>query len=149
MADSHHRACFSTRRGRPRGAGATGAAAVRRCTAVRSDSHSSAGRNGDSVKILGFWHFFLSRNPRNLRPETSSLVSTSLTHSEDDEDSEDSGIVSLFFCWNLRNLPTESSSNKTFASCTEPYIGAESALKNLRNALGNSGSQLQTSQVFV
>ena len=49
------------------------------------------------MKILGFWHFFVSRNPRNLRPESSSLVSTSLTHSGDDEDSEDSGIISLFF----------------------------------------------------
>ena len=33
----------------------------------------------------------------NLRQESSSLVSTSLTHSGDDEDSEDSGIISLFF----------------------------------------------------
>ena len=79
---------------------------------------ASAGRNEDSVKIMGFWHFFfVSRNPRNLRPESSSLVSTSPTHSGDGEDSEDSGIFSLFFCWNLRNLPTEPSS-KTFASCT-------------------------------
>ena len=38
----------------------------------------------------------MSRNPRNLRPESSSLVSTSLTHIGDDEDSEDSGIISLF-----------------------------------------------------
>ena len=58
---------------------------------------NSAGRNGDSVKILGFWHFFVSRNPRNIRPESSSLVSTSLTHSGDDDDSEDSGIISLLF----------------------------------------------------
>ena len=69
------------------------------------------------MKIMRFWHFFLSRNPRNIRPESSSLVSTSPTHSGDDEDSEDTGIISLFFCWNLRNLPAESSS-KTFASCT-------------------------------
>ena len=51
----------------------------------------------DSVKILGFWHFFVNRNPRNLRPESSSLVSTPLTHSGDDEDPEDSGIILLFF----------------------------------------------------
>ena len=38
----------------------------------------------------------MSRNPRNLRPEPSSLVSTFLTHSGDDEDSEDSGIISFF-----------------------------------------------------
>ena len=48
------------------------------------------------MNILGFWHFFVSRNPRNIRPESSSLVSTSLTHGGDDEDSEDSGIISLF-----------------------------------------------------
>ena len=78
---------------------------------------ASAGRNEDSVKAVGFWHFFVSRNPRNLRQGSSSLVSTSLTHSGDDEDSEDSGIISLFFCWNLRNLPTEARS-KTFVSCT-------------------------------
>ena len=77
---------------------------------VRLGAIGSAGRNEDSVKILGFWHFFVSRNPRNLRPESSSLVSTSLTRSGDDEDSEDSGIISLFFCWNLRNLE---SSHKT------------------------------------
>ena len=59
----------------------------------------------------------MSRNPRNLRPESSSLVSTSFTHSGDDEDSGDPGIISLFLCWNLRNLPTGSSS-KTFASFT-------------------------------
>ena len=58
---------------------------------------ASAGRNEDSVKAVGFWHFFVSRNPRNLRQGSSSLVSTSLTHSGDDEDSEDSGIISLFF----------------------------------------------------
>ena len=58
---------------------------------------SSAGRNEDSVEILRFWYFFVSRNPRNLRPGSSSLVSTSLTHSGDDEDSEDSGIIQLFF----------------------------------------------------
>ena len=56
----------------------------------------SAGRNEDSVKILGFWHLFVSRNPRNIRPESSSLVSTSLTHNGGDEDSEDSGIILLF-----------------------------------------------------
>ena len=32
------------------------------------------GRNEDSVKILGLWHFCVSRNPRNLRPGSSSLV---------------------------------------------------------------------------
>ena len=53
--------------------------------------------NKDSVKIPGFWHFFVSRNPRDLRPGPSSLVSASLTHSGDDEDSKDSGIISLFF----------------------------------------------------
>ena len=66
-----------------------------RPTSISSIS-SSAGRNEDSVKTLGFWHFFVSRNPRNLRPESSPLVSTSLTHSGDDEDPEDSGIISLF-----------------------------------------------------
>ena len=77
---------------------------------------SSAGCNEDSVKILGFWHFFVSRSPRNLRPEpSSSLVSTSFTHSGGDEDPGDPGIILLLFCWNLRkNLPAESSS-KTFA----------------------------------
>ena len=39
----------------------------------------------------------MARNLPNLRQESSSLVSTSLTHSGDDEDSEDSGIISLFF----------------------------------------------------
>jgi hypothetical protein len=47
--------------------------------------------------MMGFWHFSVSRNPRNLRPEPSSLVSTSFTHSGGDEDSGDSGIISLFF----------------------------------------------------
>ena len=65
--------------------------------AQRARDHAfSDGRNEDSVKVLGFWHFFVSRNPRNLRPEPSSLVSTSFTHSGDDEDSGDSGIISLF-----------------------------------------------------
>ena len=82
----------------------------RRADGRRADGRraDSAGRNEDSVGILGFWHFFVSRNPRNLRPGSSSLVSTSLTHSGDDEDSEDSGVILLFFCWNLRNLPPES-----------------------------------------
>ena len=48
------------------------------------------------MKILGFWHFFVSRNPRNIRPEPSSLVSTSFTHSWDDEDPGDSEIILLF-----------------------------------------------------
>ena len=55
----------------------------------------------DATKIpWGLWGsgtFFVSRNPRNLRPESSSLVSTSFTHSGDDEDPGDSGIISLFF----------------------------------------------------
>ena len=34
----------------------------------------SEGRNEDFVDILGFWNFFVSRNPRDLRPEFSSLV---------------------------------------------------------------------------
>ena len=66
-------------------------------TPARGEVGHSEGCNEDSVKILGFWHFFVSRNPRNLRPESSSLVSTSFTHSGDDEDSGDSGIISLFF----------------------------------------------------
>ena len=67
--------------------------------AVSRRSRCSAGhKNEDSVGILGFWHFFVSWNPRNLRSESSSpLVSTALTHSGDDEDSEDSGIIAIFF----------------------------------------------------
>ena len=60
----------------------------------------------------------MARNLPNLRKESSSLVSTSLTHSGDDEDYEDSGIISLFFCWNLRNLPAESTS-EMLASFTD------------------------------
>ena len=56
----------------------------------------SAGRNEDSVEIPGFCHFFVSRNPRGLRPEPSSLVSTSFTHSGDYEDSGDPGL--FHFC---------------------------------------------------
>ena len=46
--------------------------------------------------IEDFFRFFLARNLPNLRQEPSSLVSTSLTHSGDDEDPGDSGIISLF-----------------------------------------------------
>ena len=60
-------------------------------------SGSEGGRNEDSLKILGFWHFFVSRNPPNRSPKSFSMVSTSFTHSGDDEDSGDSGIISLFF----------------------------------------------------
>ena len=46
----------------------------------------------------------MSRNPRNLCRESSSLVSTSLTHSGDDEDPEDSGIISLFLCAEISGI---------------------------------------------
>ena len=71
----------------------------------------SEGRDEDYRRLSKVIRFFLARDLPNLRQEeSSSLVSTSLTHSGDDEDSEDSGIMLLFFCWNLRNLPTEPSS---------------------------------------
>ena len=52
------------------------------------------GFHGDSC--LGYFAFFKSRNLRNLRAESSSLVSTPLAHSGDDEDYEDS----VFFASN-------------------------------------------------
>ena len=58
---------------------------------------TSEGRNEDYRRLSKIIRFFLARNLPNLRQESSSLVSTSLTHSGDDEDSEDSGIISLFF----------------------------------------------------
>ena len=45
----------------------------------------------------GILALFVSRNPRNLRQEFSSLVSTSFTYSGDEEDSGDSGIIPLLF----------------------------------------------------
>ena len=50
----------------------------------------------DDRRLPKVFRFFLARNLPNLRQESSSLVSTSLTHSGDDDDSEDSGIISLF-----------------------------------------------------
>ena len=113
--------------GRPRRGGAhtTFLLWLRSLWALQSSQYSPSakcglsGRNENSGKALGFWHFFVSWNPRGLRPESSSsMASTSLTHSGDDENSEDPGVIPLFFCWNIRNLPTEPSS-KTFASCTK------------------------------
>ena len=82
---------------------------------LRAQQRARPNRVVESTKIIEdyrskIFRFFLARNLPNLRQEPPSLVSTSLTHSGDDEDSEDSGIISLFFCWNLRNLPAESSS---------------------------------------
>ena len=83
------------------------------------------------MKILGFWHFFVSRNPWNLRPEPSSLVSTSFTHSGDDEDSGDSGIILLFFfCWNLWNLFTEPSSPKHLHPALRGVRGVRGVLRS-------------------
>ena len=83
-------------------------------------------RNEDYRRLSKIFRFFLARNLPNLRQEPSSLVSTSLTHSGDDEDSEDSSrIISLFFCWNLRNLPTESTS-EMLASFTGTMVKSES-----------------------
>ena len=53
--------------------------------------------NVDSMEIPGLFHFFLKLEFRNLRAESSYLVSTSLAHSGDDEDSVDPWIISLFF----------------------------------------------------
>ena len=53
--------------------------------------------NEDSMGIMGLFHFYFGWNLRNLSAESSSLVSTSLAYSGNDEDSKDSGIISLFF----------------------------------------------------
>ena len=68
--------------------------------------------------MMGFWHFSVSRNPRNLRPEPSSLVSTSFTHSGGDEDSGDSGIISLFFAGISGIFPQNPAPNVFILHCS-------------------------------
>ena len=78
--------------------------------------------NVGSMQIPRLPHFFQSWKLRNLRAKPASLVSTStsLAHSGDDEeDSIDYGVISLFFCWNPRNLPEESSSEKCYRPLQE------------------------------
>ena len=104
----------------------------------------SAGRNEDSMKILGFWHFFVSRNPRNLRPEPSSLVSTSLTHSGDDEDSEDSGVISLSFFAGISGIFPQNPAPKRLRPALPPPLELSATdvaeLLNAHAKLGPSAS---------
>ena len=105
----------------------------------------SEGRNEDYRRLSKIIRFFLARNLPNLRQESSSLVSTSLTHSGDDEDSEDSGIILLFFvvAGIFRNLPAESTS-EMLASFTgwRPPPSRQNAIKKIPTELKKTKNRM-------
>ena len=72
----------------------------------------------------------MSRNPRNLSPESSSLVSTSFTHSGNDEDFGDSGIISLFFFAGTSGIFPQNPAPKRLHPALRPSEASQTASQN-------------------